>query len=232
MKIKLLCLSLFMFGISQAQIELVPNPCDINTGTITLKYGESGDYSIFDPMSDPNLYLYTGLQTDADPLTWDYHDDFANVATMIPLTYDNTLGYYTATFNPATRSYLEEPMLNTTTISSGTEVFDWYFLITVADQSRQSADLKGSDYGFGSAILSVNAFDLTETIKVGNGKITFNSPAQYEVSVYDILGKQVVSIELNIANVLTHDFLLRSNGIYLVKISDGNNSRTVKMLKY
>ena len=85
MKIKLLCITLFIFGISQAQIELVPNPCDINTGTITLKYGESGDYSIFDPMSDPNLYLYTGLQTDADPMTWDYHDDFTNVATMILL---------------------------------------------------------------------------------------------------------------------------------------------------
>jgi hypothetical protein len=232
MKIKLLCLSLIVFGMSQAQIELVPNPCDINTGTITLKYGESADYSIFDPMSDPNLYLYTGLQTDADALTWDYHDDFTNVATMIPLTYDNTLGYYTATFNPATRSYLEEPMLNTTTISNGTEVFDWYFLITVADQSRQSADLKGSDYGFGSAILSVDAFGLTDTIKVGNGEITFNASAQYDVSVYDILGKLVVSKQLNVTNSLSHSFQLQSKGIYLVKISDGNNSRTVKMLKY
>jgi hypothetical protein len=79
MKTKLLYLTLLMFGISQAQIELVPNPCDINTGTITFKYGESADYSIFDPMSDPNLYLYTGLQTDADPLTWDYHDDFTDI---------------------------------------------------------------------------------------------------------------------------------------------------------
>ena len=85
MKIKLLCLTLFIFGISQAQIELVPNPCDINTGTITLKYGELGDYSIFDPLSDPNLYLYTGLQTDTDPMTWDYHDDFTNVEISVDM---------------------------------------------------------------------------------------------------------------------------------------------------
>lgn len=221
-----------MFGISQAQIELVPNPCDINSGTLTFKYGESGDYSVFDPLSDPNLYLYTGLQTDADPLTWDYHDDFTDTATMIPLTYDSMLGYYVATFNPATRSYLEEPMLNTTTIPSGTEVFDWYFLITNSDQSRQSADLKGSDYGFGSAILSVETFDATKAISVGNGTITFNHPAQYNITIYDVLGKKVIEKTLNISSQTTHEFQLRNSGIYLVKINSGNYSRTVKMLKY
>ncbi|WP_299115411.1 T9SS type A sorting domain-containing protein [uncultured Winogradskyella sp.] len=232
MKTKLLYLILLMFGISQAQIELVPNPCDINSGTITFKYGEFADYSIFDPMSDPNLYLYTGLQTDADPMTWDYHDDFANLSTMIPLTFDSGLGYYVATFNPATRTYLEEPILNTTTIPNGTEVFDWYFLITNADQSRQSADLRGSDYGFGSAILSVETFTITKNITVGNGTITFKSPAQYSIVVYDVLGKKVIDDTLNIATQTTHDFQLQSTGVYLVKINSDNFSRTVKMVKY
>ncbi|APY08961.1 hypothetical protein BWZ20_11935 [Winogradskyella sp. J14-2] len=232
MKTKLLFLTLLMFGISQAQVELVPNPCDINSGTITFKYGELGDYSVFDPLSDPNLYLYTGLQTDADPLTWDYHDDFSDVSTLIPLTYDAVLGYYVATFNPATRTYLEEPMLNTTTIPSGTEVFDWYFLITNSDQSRQSADLKGSDYGFGSALLSVEAFNRTNDVSVGNGTITFNSAAQYEIAVYDVLGKNVVDKTLNITSQTTHNLQLRKTGVYLVKISSGSYSRTVKMLKY
>ncbi|WP_426429474.1 T9SS type A sorting domain-containing protein [Winogradskyella sp. HB-48] len=232
MKTKLLYLTLLMFGISQAQIELVPNPCDINSGTLTLKYGELGDYSVFDPLSDPNLYLYTGLQIDADPLTWDYHDDFSDVSTMIPLTYDSGLGYYVATFNPATRNYLEEPMLNTTTIPSGTEVFDWYFLITNSDQSRQSPDLKGSDYGFGSALLSIEAFNKTNDISVGNGTITFNSAAQYDIAVYDVLGKKVIDKTLNITSQTTHDLQLRNTGVYLIKISSGSYSRTVKMLKY
>ena len=232
MRIKLLCLALLMFGISQAQIELVPDPCDINSGTLTFKYGELGDYSVFDPLSDPNLYLYTGLQTDADPLTWDYHDDFTNVSTLIPLTYDSSLGYYVATFNPATRNYIEEPMLNTTIIPSSTEVFDWYFLITNSDQSRQSADLKGSDYGFGSAVLSVEAFDITNGISVGNGTLTFNNAAQYDIAVYDVLGKKVVTKTLNITSKTTHDFQLRNTGVYLVKINSGSYSRTVKMLKY
>jgi len=232
MRIKLLCLALLTFGISQAQIELVPDPCDINSGTLTFKYGELGDYSVFDPLSDPNLYLYTGLQTDADPLTWDYHDDFTNVSTLIPLTYDSSLGYYVATFNPATRNYIEEPMLNTTTIPSSTEVFDWYFLITNSDQSRQSADLKGSDYGFGSAVLSVEAFDITNGISIGNGTLTFNNAAQYDIAVYDVLGKKVVTKTLNITSKTTHDLQLRNTGVYLVKINSGSYSRTVKMLKY
>ncbi len=232
MKTNLLYIILFTFGITQAQIELVPNPCDINTGDITIKYGELGDYSVFDPFSDPNLYLYSGLQTDSDPLTWNFHDDFTNIATAIPLNYDAVLGYYVATFNPATRSYVEEPMLNTTTIPQGTEVFDWYFLITNSDQSRQSSDLKGSDLGFGSAILSVETFDITKDINVGNGEITFNQSAQYDVAVYDILGKQIVDIQLSVSNTLTHSFNLQSKGVYLVKVKSGNYIRTVKMLKY
>ncbi|WP_111685531.1 T9SS type A sorting domain-containing protein [Winogradskyella tangerina] len=232
MKTKLLCLLLLVCGISQAQIELVPNPCDINSGTLTFKYGEFGDYSVFDPLSDPNLYLYTGLQTDADPMTWDYHDDFSDVSTMIPLTFDSGLGYYVATFNPATRTYLEEPNLNTTTIPNGTEVFDWYFLITNSDQSRQSADLQGSAYGFGSAVLSVDSFKISNNVSVGNGTITFNSPAQYEVSVYDLLGKRVFNKTLNITSQTTFDFQLRNTGVYLVKILAENSSTTLKMLRY
>lgn len=177
MKVKLLYLACLVSGTGQAQIQLVPNPCDINTGTLTLKYGELGDYSIFDPLSDPNLYLYAGLQTDADPLTWDYHDDFTDVGTLIPLTFDANLGYYIATFNPGTRTYLEEPNLNTTTIPEGTMVNDWYFLITNSDQSRQSADLKGSDYGFGSSVLSLESFEVNKDIIVGNGVIIFKRPS-------------------------------------------------------
>lgn len=67
------------------------------------------------------MHLYAGLETHGDPLSWDYHDDFANVGTLIPLNYDSGLEYY-VTFNPATRIYIEEPSLSTTAIPSGTLV--------------------------------------------------------------------------------------------------------------
>jgi hypothetical protein len=154
------------------------------------------------------------------------------VATLIPLTFDSNLGYYIATFNPATRTYLEEPNLNTTTIPDGIFVNDWYFLITNSDQSRQSADLKGSDYGFGASTLSLSQRNISEDIIIGSVTITLKSPAQYNITVYDVLGKKIKQITLNVNTQLTHDFQLQNTGIYLVKIKSGNAIQTLKMLRY
>ena len=201
----------------------------------TFKYGELGDYSIFDPLSNPNLYLYTGLQTDADPLTWDYNDgDFTldNLGQMIPLTFDNGLGYYVATFNPKTRSYFEEASQTFTTVPGGTEVFDWYFLITTDDLSRQSADLRGSDYGFNTGVLSVSDFSIGDDVIVLNGSIKFLKQGKYDLKAYNVLGKQVKNETVTVTNPLIHDLQLRASGLYIVKITSGQTTKTVKVLKH
>jgi hypothetical protein len=53
-------------------ISTTPNLEDINFGIVTVKNPYNWDYKVFDPME----ILYTGLQTDADVTTSDYHDDF------------------------------------------------------------------------------------------------------------------------------------------------------------
>jgi len=229
-----LCLCL-LTSLGFSQIELQPNPSDINSGTFTIKYGESGDYSIFDPLSNPNLYLYTGLQTDADPITWDYNDgEFLpeNLGQMIPLTFDNSLGYYVATFNPKTRTYFEEATQTITNVPNGTQVFDWYFLITTNDLSRQSADLKGTDYGFNTSTLSVNDFIIGNDLQILNGKLKFLKDGRYAIKVYDVLGKQIKNETVLVTNALTHDLQLRTSGLYIVKISSGQTTKTVKVLKH
>lgn len=235
MKHKLLCLVLTLITtLAFAQIELQPNPSSINSGTLTFKYGEFGDYSIFDPLGNPNLYLYTGLQTDADPLTWDYNDGeftLANLGQMIPLNFDGGLGYYVATFNPATRSYIEELTQTLTTIPNGTEVFDWYFLITTNDLSRQSADLRGSDYGFGSDILSVNELDIEKDMVVVKGDIKFYKDGNYLIETYDMLGKQISTDRYTVVGQSTYQLPVNSNGLYIVKVSSGDAVRTLKVLK-
>ena len=221
------------FGFSQ--IELQPNPSNINSGTFTFKYGEFGDYSIFDPLSNPNLYLYTGLQTDADPMTWDYNDGeftLANTGQMIPLIYDNGLGYYVATFNPKTRQYIEEISQNLVTVPNGTEVFDWYFLITTDDLSRQSIDLKGTDYGFNGDILSLSDFSISDDVIVLNGSLKFLKEGRYGVKVYNVLGKQVKNEIITVFNTETYNLQLQSAGLYIVKISAGQTTTTVKLLKH
>lgn len=224
------------FILGHSQIELIPNPSDINSGTFTFKYGELGDYSIFDPLSNPNLYLYTGLQTDADPMTWDYNDGeflISNLGQMIPLTYDSSLGYYVATFNPKTRSYFEESTQTITTISEGTQVFDWYFLITTDDLSRQSADLRGSDYGFNAAtVLSADNFSVNDDILVLNGSLKFLKPGLYEIDVFDILGKHISSESLPVKQEFNYNLKLNSTGIYIVKITSGNTTKVAKILQH
>ncbi|WP_298903671.1 T9SS type A sorting domain-containing protein [uncultured Psychroserpens sp.] len=229
----ILCCLFTTLGFSQ--IELQPNPSNINSGTFTFKYGEFGDYSIFDPFSNPNLYLYTGLQTDADPVTWDYNDGeftLANLGQMIPLTYDNTLGYYVATFNPKTRQYIEAVSQNLVSVPNGIQVYDWYFLITTDDLSRQSADLKGSDYGFNAATLTVNDFLIGEDVIVLNGSLKFVKSGAYSIKVYDILGKLIQNDILTITGTVTYDLGLKRAGIYIVKLTLGQTTRTVKLLKH
>jgi len=218
-----------------SQIELQPNPSNINSGTFTFKYGEFGDYSIFDPLSNPNLYLYTGLQTDSDPLTWDYNDGeftIANLGQMIPLTFDNGLGYYVATFNPKTRLYNEEASQSLVNVPNGTEVFDWYFLITTDDLSRQSADLKGTDYGFNASTLSTSDFTIGSDVLSLNGKLKFLKQGQYNLKVYDVLGKQIKTETINVTSVKIHDLKLRKSGVYIVKIISGQTAKTIKLLKH
>lgn len=235
MKTVLLSICACLFSLAGfSQIELQPNPSDINSGIFTFKYGEFGDYSIFDPLSNPNLYLYTGLQTDADPLTWDYNDGefiLDNIGQMIPLTYDNGLGYYVATFNPKTRQYIEEATTMLTTIPDGTEVFDWYFLITTDDLSRQSADLRGSDYGFNSAVLSVSDTTFGSDIIAYNTNLKFSKQGNYKITVYDVLGKRVSSESISVNTTTIHTLELKSSGLYIVKVTSGQNTKTFKVLK-
>ncbi len=236
MKLTLLsALAAFCSVCGFSQIELQPNPSDINSGTFTFKYGELGDYSIFDPLGNPNLYLYTGLQTDADPMTWDYNDGefvLENLGQMIPLTYDNSLGYYVATFNPKTRTYVEEVTQMLTTVPEGTEVFDWYFLITTDDLSRQSADLKGSDYGFNAAVLSTNDFTIGSDIVAFDQSLKFFKQGSYNISIYDSLGKLVNSEAVTVSATTIYELPLASNGLYIVEISSGRITKTLKILKH
>ncbi|WP_456440486.1 T9SS type A sorting domain-containing protein [Psychroserpens sp.] len=237
MKRTLLFLAICLcFGFSHSQVELMPNPSNINSGTFTFKYGEFGDYSIFDPLSNPNLYVYTGLQTDANPLTWDFNDGeflISNLGQMVPLTFDNGLGYYVATFNPKTRLFFEEATQTLTNVPEGIEVFDLYFLITTDDLARQSADLSGSDYGFNAAtVLSVDNFSINDDVLVLNGSIKFLKSGQFKIEVFDVLGKKISSESLSVNNKFTHKLKLHAAGIYIVKIISGNTTKVIKMLKH
>ncbi len=228
MKKLLLCLICLPF-LSISQIEINPNPADINAGVITITYGSQGDYTLFDPMSDPNLLLYTGLETDGDATTWDFHDDFADTSTMVPFNFDTTLGYYIAQIDVAGRTYLEEPNLNVTTIPSGTQVNDWYFLIATTDLSRQSADLKGSDYGWQQATLSTTSIEQQNLFEVIDHQLIYNGSDPAQLKVYGLSGALIHSRTMQ--NSTTDLSFLPSNQLVLLRLETDGRFQVVKYIQ-
>lgn len=224
MKIKLLLL-LFLPLTFLAQFTVTPNPFNVNSGAITITYGPN--YALFDPQLDPNLYLYTGLETDGNATTWDYHDDWSNLATHIPLTYNASLGYYVATVNIGNRSYLKEPALTFGPIDAGTFVNNWYFLIRRVSPTAQSADLIGTNYGFQPlALLTNEQFIKLDEVYVSNGNLISTQSEKLQVSIYSVLGQKVKEFSIQNESI---PLQLNEKGMFIAKIS---NSKTTKKIKF
>lgn len=214
---------------SSAQISITPNPSSINAGVITITYGANNNYSLFDPMGNPSLLLYTGLQTDNDVTTWDYHDDFSDPSTYVPFNYDATANAYVAQIDVAGRMYQEEPSLNVVNIPAGTIVYDWYFLIITTDLSRQSADLKATDYGWQAATLSTDNINVSDfDVVVVKDGLVFSKSGFYSIQTFNLHGQLVQDInrryierELDMSN-------LNKDTLYISRITSSNGSKVVK----
>lgn len=231
MKSLLLLAVSFCFLMAHGQLTITPNPANINSGTITITYGAQGDYSLLDPMGNPNLLLYTGLETDGVVATWDYHDDFSNTATFVPFNFDNAANAYVAQINVAARMYQEEPSLNVVNLPQGLQVNDFYFLIITTDLSRQSADLRGSTYGWQPATLSTIEISKNdfEVVIVGN-ELSISVRGDYVVTTYDLSGRLVNKARLNANETSLELGFLKSNQLYITTVSNGNATVSVKHL--
>ena len=227
---KLLLCTLFICNSIYAQIVISPNPFSVNTSTVTFRYGQNGDYSIFNPNSDPNLFLYTGLETDGVASTWDYTDVFTNNTTQIPLTYNAAQNCYVATFTIGSRNYRNVLSGTTGPIPSTTIVNNWYFLITNASGSVQSADLKGSDYGFVGGQLSIDTNQiLNKNFIIANNSITSFAVGFSKVVVYNTLGQAVT--QFNIDENETSALPNLQKGMYVAEIINNETTVNIKFIR-
>ncbi len=233
MKTKLLFAALFLGNfVGNAQIVISPNPFNINTGNITVTYGSAGDYTLFDPLSDPNLYLYSGLETDADIATWDYHDDWTNLATLTPLTWDETANAYVANLNIANRNYMEEGTTNFAPIPAGTNVNDYYFVIRNAAGDRQSGDLKGTDFGMTPAVfLSTKNFDNKNTFHITNGEITTNLIGKSKIEIFALNGSKIKTLEINNQSENVQQKIELQPGVFIATITNNGTQKTIKFIQ-
>jgi hypothetical protein len=231
---KTLLLFALIFGKSMfGQLTVSPNPFDINSGTITVSYGATSDYSIFDPLSDPNLVLYMGLETDGVADTWDYHDDWNNHSSLVTLTWNNAASAYIATFDLKTHNFIQGSSGSTMSIPNNTTVNDWFFIIRTIDGSRQSGNLSGLIYGFQqSTSLNTNDFNFNKShISVKDGMLSTNIVGKNKLEIFTISGQKIETISFeNNSDVIEIPLKIASKGIYVAKISNATSEKTVKFI--
>ena len=229
MKKTLLYLSFLVFNLTNAQFIVSPNPFNVNSGTITVTYGSSGDYSLYDPQSNPNLYLYTGLETDGVASTWDYRDTWTDLNSLVPLTWNAIANAYVATFNIGTRNFTQVSSNSVMPVPAGTSVNNWYFIIRNGAGSSQSADLIGTNYGFTTALSNANFASNSIRLSVIDNKITTDAQGKIDIEIYTILGQKVTSYNIeNYENLLQIQLNLNQKGIYIATIKNNNQTKSIK----
>jgi len=217
---------------AKAQLSVSPNPFNVNSGIVTITYGASGDYAIFDPQLDPNLYLYSGLETDGTVATWDYHDDWTNLSTLTPLTWNPIANAYVATFDITNRSYVQEASGTSMQIPSGTTVNNWFFIIRNTAGNSQSATLEGTTYGMTVATLSNEKFENSKNyFFVNKGTLSTNIAGKSTVEIYSITGQKVQTIAFdNNKNTFEEKLNLAGSGIFIAVLKNENTTKSVKFL--
>lgn len=229
MKKQLQFLFMLSFVWVNSQVIITPNPFNVNSGTITFTYGANADYSLFDPVSNPNLYLYTGLNTDDVLDTWEFHDDWNTVSSLIPLTWNSTANAYVATFNLATRNYTQESTQTVTTLPTGTNVNGWYFIIRNEMGNMQSSNLVGANYGFtSSAVLSNLSFELKNDLYVYNQLLISQLSEDVNVELFNALGQLIQNKTL--MSKSNWDLSSFEKGLYFVTVSFKNVHYKLKLI--
>lgn len=227
---KLLFLLFFSGSIVNVHAQLIvsPNPFGLTSGTITLTYGSAGDYSLFDPQSDPNLYLYTGLETDGVASTWDYHDTWSDINSLIPLTWNATANAYVANFDIATRTYFSEFTQSNGSIPNGTTVNNWYFIIRNAAGTSQSGDFQGTNFGFTPATASAISFEKGQEIKFFDGKVISTISGNTTIEIFNLLGQKVKTLSINENE--SSSLNLTDKGLYVAIIKNNAKQKNIKFL--
>ncbi len=198
----------------------------VSNGEYKLTYGKSGDWSFYDPLSAPTIYVHVwSSQTDGDNDKGNYNDDWFNSNST--LTWDATEGAYVGTVNLNSKMFTG----SNNTMPQGTVV--QRIGIVLKDQQngtsgpgRQSADrdLEGPTT---LATMAVSETGGKSKSQVAAGKLFTSAKGNVDLTVFDFGGKVIKTMKVN-ANGNPIDLNLNQKGLYLVKITAGNTSEVVK----
>ncbi|WP_027383340.1 T9SS type A sorting domain-containing protein [Epilithonimonas caeni] len=195
----------------------------VSNGVYNLTYGKSGDWSFYDPQSQPTFYVHVwSAQSDGDNNQGNFDDAWSNSNTT--MTWDNTEGAYVGTINLNTKLFTN----SNNTMPQGTVV---QRIGVVFKNKSNGADFQSGDRDL-EGPTTLTAMAVSETSgktksQVAAGKLFTSAKGDLDLTVYDFGGKVIKTLKVN-ADGNPIELNLSQKGLYLMRISGNNVSEVVK----
>ncbi len=219
---------IFSFVIMLSQISFAQlNISNQANGNVILNYGESNDYSLYDPQGDTEIYLYLWLNTDQTTpnLAMVYNDDW-NGALLV-LNYDSNAQKFTGTINLANHDFFGEGL-----IPDGTQVNNFNLILRNQAGDRQSIDLLASNYGFQPVqINGITEINSRDNVYFYDGNLILKpvyTGKNIRVQLYDINGKSLLKIKTHKTIIPVNNI---KNQVIITSIIIDNNKHLVRKIK-
>jgi len=189
-KITLLLITSLFWQINFAQLS-IGNQAN---GVVEVNYGASGDYSLYDPLGDSQVYLYLWINQDqtSPNLANVYNDDWNDSAGLVTLTYDNNLQKFTGTVDFNTHDFSGEGVL-----PAGTQINDFNLILRNQAGDRQSADLLASNYGF-QPTTGFTEIEASKLMYVNQGQLFLKNEVlqnDSQIFIYDMNSKLLANFK-------------------------------------
>jgi len=195
----------------------------VSNGVYNLTYGKSGDWSFYNPQSQPTFYVHVwSAQSDGDNNQGNFDDAWTNSNTT--MTWSAADNAYIGTINLNTKLFTN----SNNTMPTGTVV---QRIGVVFKNKSNGADFQSGDRDLEGpttlTTLAVSESNGKAKSQVAAGKLFTSAKGNLDLTVYDFAGKVIKTLKTN-ANGNPIDLNLSQKGLYLVKISGNNVSEVVK----
>ncbi|WP_312421326.1 T9SS type A sorting domain-containing protein [Epilithonimonas sp.] len=195
----------------------------VTNGVYKLTYGKSGDWSFYDPQSNPTFYVHVwSAQSDGDNDKGNFDDSWNN--SNIMMSWDATENAYVGTIDLNSKFFTNSNSI----MPQGTVV---QRIGVVFKNKSNGADFQSVDRDLEGpttlTTLAVSEVGSKTKSKVAAGKFFTSAKGNLDITVYDFGGKVIKTLKIN-ANGSPIDLNLSQKGMFLATISGNNISEVVK----
>lgn len=199
-------------------------------GIVQLTYGAANDYSIYSPgFQVPTFWVHVWSNAADNSTGTTYNDAWSN--SNVEMNWNEAANAYVGTINLNTKIFTDGDRV----FPTGTTVSNLGFVFKNQQNgaTSQSADLMANNFGFTPTTLvalAVSQNGVATKAVVANGKLFTSMKGNISVAVYEMSGKLVKSFSGQ-GTAAGLDLGVTRSGLYIVKLSNGKDTETVKFRK-